>query len=278
MAQSSEFNFNHLLFNAIAAAAISLSGCLLSDRVATSEPADRFPLHTATETVKTKPPGTSVARTPAQPYSRRPAVLNDLAKPNTSFYEFRNRLRQAVKERDAEYIRAIAAPNIKLSFGLPMRLDELDLDNPNSLFWKRLERIINIGCAPFEGSPEIVATANAQVWICPHLFQAVQIDDPYTDIFIVGENVNVRSQPSTDSPAIAVLSNEVVRVDPMGFEILSQEQREVLETNRGWRPIITPQGDRGFVSSRYAYSPMGYRAYFVNEGDGWFMTVFLVGD
>ncbi|UZQ52791.1 SH3 domain-containing protein [Trichothermofontia sichuanensis B231] len=216
-----------------------------------------------------------------KPYPRRPFGLADIPRPGSSFYEFRESLKRAIKERHTEYLRAIADPNIRLSFGPPMRLDDLGIDSPSSLFWKRLERVVNAPCGPRLDSPTDVY-GNPQEWACPSAIEIQQIDsspyDPFIDVFIVGDVVNVRMAPNPNSVVIGTLSYEVVKSDPQGFNQLSERQLQLLETYEGWRPIIMPSGKRGFVSSRYAFSAVGYRAFFKNEGQGWYMTVFVTGD
>ncbi len=77
---------------------------------------------------------------------------------------------------------------------------------------------------------------------------------------------------------VAVLSNEIVQHDPQQGARLSRQDWEAIETWDGWRPIITPEGIRGFVSSRYAYLPVGYRARFEQRQGQWIMTSFIAGD
>lgn len=221
------------------------------------------------------PASPSTPAATASPYARRPVVLTDQAKPGSSFYEFRQQLRQAVKARDVGFIRAIADPKIKLTFGSPMTLDELEITNPQSLFWKRLERIINTGCTPYESASN--APNQPERWACPHVFQA-SVGDPYTDVYIVGEKVNVRAQPQANSPTIGVVSNEVVKSDSQALQRMTDDQLALMQTVDGWHPIITPQGRQGFVSSRFAYVPVGYRAIFEQQGGRWKMTVFIAGD
>lgn len=288
--------YRYVVSGVIAIATLALTACQSSPPVSTNptppqvtaspSPTASLPSSTtdsAPSDSKTEPSSTSdslVIRT-AAPYPRRTFELADIARPGSSFYEFRESLQRAVNEHHAEYVRAIAAPNIHLSFGRGMSLEDLDLDNPDSLFWKRLERIINAPCGPRAGSTTD-AVGNPEEWGCPAITEIQQLDsgsyDPYTDVFIIGEAINVRMAPSPDSAVIGTLSNEVVKSDSQGFEQLTENQRSLLETNEGWRPIITPDGKRGFVSSRYAFSPIGYRAFFKNEGQGWYMTVFIAGD
>ncbi|MEB3211752.1 MAG: SH3 domain-containing protein, partial [Leptolyngbyaceae bacterium] len=198
---------------------------------------------------------------PAEAAPRQPLQLSDEGQTSGDFIAFRNTLRQAVQNRDAEFIRAIAAPGIRLTFGLPITIEDLDLDNPNAPFWKHMEKAIATGCANevFGVAPE------RESWICPHVFlapDALPSIDPYEDIVIVGENINVRSAPTDDSPVIDTVSNEVVRHDYDSANEMTDAQRQAMSTLEGWQPIITSTGQRGYVSSRYAYSPIGYRAFF----------------
>ena len=209
----------------------------------------------------------------APTYPRRPFKLTDQVPKNSSFFKFRQRLQQAIRERDAAFIRAIADPQIKLTFGPAMTLQDLAIDDPNSLFWQRLDRILSAGCAAYEAP----ADSPIEAWQCPHVSQA-SLGDPFSDVYIVGEGVNVRENPRTNSRVVAVVSHEVVKSDPSGYDRLSEQQRQELQTDRGWQPIITPAGKRGYVASGYAYTPAGYRARFENQTGQWKMTIFITGD
>ena len=210
--------------------------------------------------------------TPVQPYPRRSIVLVDQVKPGSSFYEFRQRLRQAVTDRDAAFLRQIAAPDISLTFGRPISIESLDIANPNAVVWRHLERIVNTGCAPTKA-----INSGAESWACPHVAESA-LGNPFSDVYIVGTEVNVRSQPDLNSEVVAVLSNEVVQHDPQGGERLSPQDWKKVETWDGWRPVVTPEGIRGFVSSRYAYLPAGYRARFEQRQGQWTMVSFIAGD
>ena len=208
----------------------------------------------------------------AKAYPRRPIALTDQAKPGSSFYEFRQRLRQAVRDRDPAFLRQIADPQIRLTFGRPLTLEQLEIANPNAIVWQHLERIVNTGCAPARASADVLPKFEA--WTCPHV--AETSGNPFLDVYIVGTGVNVRSQPATSSSVVAVLSNEIVQSDPKGN--LSPQQWQRTETSTGWRPVITPEGVRGFVSSRYAYIAAGYRAQFEHQQGQWKMTSLVAGD
>lgn len=210
----------------------------------------------------------------ASPYPRRPLTpTQDQVPAGSSFNQFRSQLQQAVQARDAQFIQAIADPDIKITFGPPMPFSQLGFDDPKSLSWKRLERLLSIGCTPYEAP----AATTVEAYQCPSLSQSA-IGDPFSDIHIIGTNVNVRSQPSAESETIGTLTHELVKFDSAGFEQLTEQQRNLSQTFDGWMPIITPEGKRGFVSSRYAYFPAGYRARFEQRQGQWKMTIFIAGD
>jgi hypothetical protein len=210
-------------------------------------------------------------------FPRQTLQLTDEGQTSADFSSFRNTLRQAVDNRNASFIRAIAAPDIQLTFGLPITIDALNLDNPDAPFWKHLEKAIATGCASeiFGVEPE------KETWICPHVFLAPD-DLPnfelYEQVVIVGKNISVRSAPTLESPVIDTVSDEVVRQDYDSLNELTETQQRAISTLEGWQPIITSTGQRGYVSSRYAYSPIGYRAFFTKTNDEWEMIVFIGGD
>jgi hypothetical protein len=205
-------------------------------------------------------------------YPRHPVTLVDEVEPGSSFFQFRERLRQAVHHRDADYIRSIATSSIKLSLGPePDTLDDLDINNPNAPFWQDMENAIATGCTRYNQS-----SLEPEGWVCPHVFGASESIDIrnlnlppdlfVNQLFIVGENVNVRAEARIDSPVIGTLSNEIV--------LLNRDINSVED----WTRIIMPTGQQGYVDDRYAYEPLGYRASFFRKNGMWQMNVFIAGD
>lgn len=264
-----------MTLKSIAALMVFLAGCQTTVPLPTSQPSGQSSSSPATSTSpQTTKTNTQAVVAAASPYPRRPLPsFSDQVAVGSSFYQFRERLKQAIQDRDATFMNAIADPDIKTTFGPAQDFSKLGFGNPDSLSWKRLERIINIGCTPYEAP----AGVEIQAFQCPHISQA-SVGDPYMDVYILGEDVNVREQPENNSPVIEVLDNELVKADPARFDRLTEKQREEMETLEGWRPIITPSGKPGYVSSRYAYVPVGYRARFENKNGTWKMTIFIAGD
>lgn len=73
-----------------------------------------------------------------------------------------------------------------------------------------------------------------------------------SQIFIDGEDVNVRSVPSLNGSTVATLSYENVTLDAERFNRLSAEEKISIQHGDGWYPIITSRGIRGYVYSQYA--------------------------
>ncbi len=194
--------------------------------------------------------------------------LTDEVPPDSDFARFRSRLLQAVQSRDANFIRQIAAPDIKLSFGGSLKLDDVGIDNPKATIWVGLEKAMGTGCAK---SSQLTDT-----WICPQVFETWPSNlDAFTYVAIIGENVNVRASANTNSRVLGLLSNEAVKIDQ---KTQQREKRFDLNNLQGWTPIIMPNGDRGYVANRYVYSQIGYRAFFKKFSGKWKMTVLVTGD
>ncbi len=220
---------------------------------------------------------------PAQPYKPQSVAIRDEIAPGSDFDRFRNQLRGAVRDRDADFLRQVADEQINLSFGRGLTLEKR-LAEPNAALWKELERAIGGDCAPDGNAP------NADYWACPASFvvDAYHPDiDPYMTVYVDGTDVAVRQLPSTDSPVLTRISNSILQSATLPWnESLSEAEDAQLsawyqasETSEGWKFVSLPDGRKGFVSSRYAYGSLGYRAIFQRQDAGaWVMTAFIAGD
>lgn len=232
---------------------------------------------TATSSATTEKLNPPVAASPSPDPARFPIALVDESVQSPEFTKFLDRTKQAVRDRDAKYIRSIVTPQTKFSFGAQRTIDYLNPENPQSSFWTSLEKALSLGCSK-----------ETYGYSCPTVFQ--QFDaalkkgssdlDAFSAIVVVGQNVNVRSRPDVNSSAIATLTNEIVKYDTTTFQNASEQEKETLRLDNpnGWTPVILSGDRRGFVASRYAYSPVGYRVLFGKEGGEWKMQAFVTGD
>lgn len=219
---------------------------------------------------------------PATPYQPQSVSIVDQVSPGSDFDQFRARLRLAVRDRDEAFLRQVANEHITLSFGGGMSLDSrfAEADAP---IWQALARAIGGDCAG-EAMP------NGTYMACPASF-AVEADhptiDPYMMVYVDGTDVAVRQLPSPHSPVLTRVSNSLLQsVNLPWDEALSEAENAQLnawyqasETAEGWKFVSLPDGRKGFISSRYAYSSLGYRAIFQRTDAGaWEMSAFVAGD
>lgn len=253
-----------------------------------------------TEPIQTRSPTPSPAAPSRSPgitffqgaYPPKPLTLVDAVEPGSDFFKFRERLRQAVRDRDADYIRSIASSPIKLGFGVgPTEIDALKIDHPDAPFWKQLEKAIATGCAD---SNQLYnnSSSKTESWVCPHVFAASATIDRQEfpgeafawEVFIIGQDVPIRAEARSDAALIGTLSQERALLD--GERIARFKQPSANTTTQepewysteGWTPILMPTGQRGYVENRYLYDVLGYRAFFSNQNGKWQLDAFVAGD
>lgn len=223
---------------------------------------------------------------------RQPIVLRDEVPPGSAFDQFRSQFRQAVRDRNVAFVKELfPAKGISIGFSAPLPPDQLRLEDPNSRFWETLEKALAQGCAATRQSDYPDTDASSQVWICPNVTAAFYqqypnpssepgIDYEISRVIVVGNRVNVRAQASSNSAIVGTLSNEVVQFDRQAFEDFPAEQREskLLHPINGWTPVVLPNGQRGFVSSRYAYQPLEPRLILGQMGGAWKIIYIPSGD
>ncbi|AFY81617.1 SH3 domain-containing protein [Oscillatoria acuminata] len=220
----------------------------------------------------------------ATPDSEGRLILEDEAVPGSDFYQFRTQLREAVQNRNPEFVGSIVPETgLALGFSVPRTRENLNLDDPQARFWLILEKAVAIGCSPAENPPAYNLDAGSEIWVCPNVAQAFarQVPPPPSAegvsgqlerVVVVGENVNARSQPSVDSEAIATLSNEVVQLDR------SRQLPETFDPIDSWTAIRLQDDREGYVYNRYVYSPLESRALFGKINGEWQLLAMPGGD
>lgn len=248
-------------------------------------------------TTELQPSMPTQPRIPSAPQSPRPDVapsssaeltnfphwkisLTDESAQVPDFAQFLERVKQAVRDRDAQFIRSIVTPETKLGFGPERTISYLNPENPKSPFWADLEKALALGCTNeriFFSCPTTFRQFNGAIKDAPDDQKAVAYE---TSVIVVGENVNVRSQPNTNSPVVALLTNEIVKFDRNTFRTAMLDMPETVQQSSlsAWTPVILPNDKSGYVSNRYAYNPLGYRVLFAKEDGKWIMQAFVVGD
>ena len=189
---------------------------------------------------------------------------------DVSFKAFRNKLIEAVKERNTPFILTVLHPKIHLSFGGHYGVkDFLEMwkpESPDSALWNELSTILSLG-GTFSTSDR------KRVFWAPYTFSTFPHDlDAYEYASIVGENVRVRSQPNTTARIVTILSYHIVKAT---FTFSDNNRDDDIP---GWVKVIVPDGRNGYVASRYIRSPIDYRLGFERIRGKWLITAFIGGD
>lgn len=189
-----------------------------------------------------------------------PLPFVDQASSNPDFLAFRTRALEAVSMRDSAFIRSIVSERIRNSFGgdggIAEFEDQWQLDADDSRFWGEFGEVLRLGGA-FLTEDSFAAPYTFATW--PDSL------DAFEHFAVSGANVNVRMGPSLTSPVIASMSYQTVR---------SADDRLYGD----WRMIQLSGGSTGYMNTRYARSPIDYRAIFERQESSWLLTAFIAGD
>ncbi|NJO09233.1 MAG: SH3 domain-containing protein [Leptolyngbyaceae cyanobacterium SL_1_1] len=222
-------------------------------------------------------------------FPHRRLELSDEVSAGSEFDQFRDRLQKAIKDRDADFIRALIPPEgLFYGFGGPLAIADMELGDADSWFWQELEKMMALdSCEP---SDYPAVEAGNQTWVCPNTTQAFYrqypppaeaegIEYEFEIIMVMGKNVNVRAAPNTNSPVVGILTNELVTFDqPTATRLYQQSADQRPGALKGWTPVVLPNDVQGYVHNRYTYAPLSPRGVFENVSGQWQIVRVLAGD
>ena len=176
-----------------------------------------------------------------------------------AFAAFRDTLRAVVARRDTAALLAVVAPDARLSYGDDpggpdgLRAMWLAGETPTGApVWATLRRLLDGGSVDEEGA--VTLPFVAALW--------PQDLDPFEHVAVTGRDVPARAAPD---------GNVVARVTEAALPVTGP-------ASGGWRPVRLPDGREAVVADSLTASPVGYRAVFWDDGDGWLLRSFLAGD
>jgi hypothetical protein len=196
---------------------------------------------------------------PALAVPRRPLTLQDQTKSDPSFAKFVGQLRQIVADRNGPALtKILPTAGISIGFSRPTTIPNLNLSNPNARIWKILDYTLAHTC----GRSNVPASKD---WVCPTIAKDFgrQYPEPGNantleyltrQVIVLGQNVNVRSQPNLTGTIIGQLSNEVVSNDPP-----NRGTYDANDPRMGWTAVRLNDGRSGYVNNRYVYFLLGYQ-------------------
>ncbi len=178
--------------------------------------------------------------------TRRVLPVDESAR-DPSLVAYLTKFKAAVAKRDRSALVPLIDPDVRLSFGSDSGVENFHPD------WPQWDRLLAMGGALDEEGFSI-----------PYVFGKFPDDlDAFEYAAITGRRVWLREAASSESRGIRQIDYEVVQIGSQGGD---------------WWSVTTLRGVHGYVSSRYVYSPTGYRAFFQKVGGEWKMTAFLAGD
>lgn len=215
-----------------------------------------------------------------QDYSLNPLIIRQKTQKSQEFTQFRQRFLESVKRRDANFIRAISTPQTQWSRSGTVDIETYKIDDSKSDFWAAMEKAVGAGCAIEPNTKVAEKDTDSDVWVCPDIaFNPISNAAGQAQVGILGENVNVRSQPHTRSDIVVVLAKEMVQLDTETFTNLPLNKQESINGIEGWTPVILNDGKRGWVQNRFVYyKTRDYRVSFVRSRGQWRLHYFWRGD
>lgn len=171
---------------------------------------------------------------------------------------FRRRLAAAVEARDADALVALAAEDIKLDFGGGAGTAELRkrLSDESWNLWQELDELMALGCS---------ANPQGGITIPWYFDQDLGLDDAFTGMLVVDEDVPVFEGPDTGANRVATVSWDVVRIATLDPE----SERQQVELG---------DGTVGFIATDKLRSVLDYRLTASSRNGRWRITSFLAGD
>ncbi|MEM6424264.1 MAG: SH3 domain-containing protein [Cyanobacteria bacterium P01_D01_bin.128] len=255
------------------------------------------PVESSAETQEAEPQAGESGTPPPTPdpaltdFPHKRIEVIDQVEDGSEFDQFRDRLRQAVEDRDRDFIVSLVPEGgVNYGFGGPMQPEDMDLGSSNSWFWQVLDKMTAPASCETDDYPP-VETGNT-VWVCPNISAAYYrqyppsgeeneagLSEEFATVIVIGRNVNVRSAPSTSAQVVAQLTNELVTVDSDAQQRLFEENPDLVPgAIDGWTPVVLPNQVQGYVYNRYAYQPLSPRAIFENVDGQWTIIRVLAGD
>ncbi|XWK89249.1 MAG: SH3 domain-containing protein [Phormidium sp.] len=196
------------------------------------------------------------------------------------FSQFRQSFLTAVKRRDETFIRALVTPQTQSISAQSLSLDNYDLEDKNSAFWQQIEKAVTAGCTLELTTRITKQETENEIWVCPKTFgKPIYDSDWQTQVAIIADRVNIRTEAKTNSPIVGVVSKDLVQFDSETYQNLSEAERELVNQFDGWTPVILKNSKKGWVQNQLVYyEPRDYRISFARVDGQWRLRYLLGGN
>ena len=184
--------------------------------------------------------------------------------------EFITNLKNAVKNKDKEYIISILSSDILVSHGGNGGVEEFkthwDWSSDDSSFWSTMDKLLQLGGEKYRGDGFYSIPYVSTNWPGDELYSV------FEHMAITGSNVNVRNNPDLKtSEVVGQFSYDIVKVD--------YEKTMRIFDEPVWYYAESLDGTlKGYVYWDYIWSPVGYRASFEIIDNEWKISILVAGD
>jgi hypothetical protein len=211
-------------------------------------------------------PAQAQQSSPAKPqdglFTPRDETAGDL-----SWTYFRDRLLEAVQQRDKKFVLGIVDRNVRNGIERPNGLGEFmrqwDPDAENSPLWRELPRALHLGAVYY--SHDRMPRSLCAPYVLPRWPKNV---DPHGNGAITARETALRAAPSGSAEILASLSYSIVHV--IDWEVADSDAA----VNQKWVKIGM-DGREGFIPEEHIRSPLEHLACFRKGETGWRLTSFL---
>lgn len=191
----------------------------------------------------------------------------DEAAGDQSWTRFRDRLLEAVQQRDKKFVLGVVDRNVRNGIGQPNGLEEFtrqwDPDSEDSPLWRELPRALHLGAAWY--SHEKMPRSLCAPYVLPRWPKNA---DPYGNGAITARETALRASPSGSAEILANLGQSIVAVTD--WEVDDSEAG----VKQKWVKVSV-QGREGFIPEEHIRSPLEHLACFRKSETGWRLTSFL---
>lgn len=191
----------------------------------------------------------------------------DEAAGDQSWTRFRDRLLEAVQQRDKKFVLGIVDRNVRNGIGQPNGHEEFirqwEPDAEDSPLWRELPRALHLGTAWY--SHEKMPRSLCAPYVLPRWPKNT---DPQGNGAITARETALRAAPTGSATILASLGQSIVRV--IDWEVDDSDAG----VKQKWVKIST-QEHEGFIPEEHIRSPFEHLACFRKNETGWRLTSFL---
>lgn len=194
-------------------------------------------------------------------------IPRDEAAGDPSWARFRDRLIEALQQRDRKFVLGIVDRNVRNGIGRPNGIEEFSrqwhIGEDDGPLWRELPRALNHAAAYYRH--ERMPRSLCAPYVLPQWPKGL---DPQGNGAITARQSEVRSAPSGSAEILASVGRSIVRVTD--WEVADRDDGNTQK----WVKIRVNERD-GFVPEEHVRSPIEHLACFRKGEAGWRLVSFL---